>query len=733
MAGEPLYDIEHRIIVDGKIKWVHQKAHLEFDKNGALLGGFGITQDITESKNTEETLRQSEQRIRLKLNTVLSPAGEITNLKLSEIVDAQAIQSLMNDFYKLAHIPMSLDDLRGNILVGVGWQDICTGFHRINPEACKHCVESDTKLSAGVPPGEFKLYKCKNNMWEIATPIIVGNNHVGNVFSGQFFFEDESLDYELFQSQARKYGFDEKEYIEALEKVPRLSREIVNIGMSFFMKLSNMISQLSYSNLKLAQSLVERDSLVEALEESEKRYRMLFDHSTDAIILSDPRDGGKIISANPAAYRMLGWAEDELIGKGRSVMFDPEDPEVSDLLEELLRSGSAKAQLTYRRRDRTTFPGEMSTALFTDSNGEPRAVIVIRDITERKRAEETLAFERSQLLSIFDGMDDVVYVTDPYTYEVLYANKAMKEKFGGELVGGICYREFQRRDSPCDFCTNPIILKERDKPYHWEYYNPMVDRYFMIMDRIIRWPDGRDVRFEIAKDITERKRAEEALQKAHCHLEVKVKERTAELEKAYNSLKESEKGLSDAQKMAHIGNWEWDIGTDRAYWSDELYRIFGRNPEELAPAYNEFLNYAHPQARDYMDNAHKRALNGKPYNLEYRIVRKDGEERIIHMQSEVIFNEKNTPIRLKGIVQDITERKRVEEMLKESESKLRTLFELLPVGVSIINKEGNILDANLALENILGLSRSDLLSGKYRAQRYIRYTLSPRGDHCPKR
>jgi len=70
------------------------------------------------------------------------------------------------------------------------------------------------------------------------------------------------------------------------------------------------------------------------------------------------------------------------------------------------------------------------------------------DITKRKQTEETLAFERSQLLSIFDGMDDVVYVTDPYTYEVLYANKAMKEKFGGALVGGICYREIQRRDSP---------------------------------------------------------------------------------------------------------------------------------------------------------------------------------------------------------------------------------------------------------------------------------------------
>ena len=110
-------------------------------------------------------------------------------------------------------------------------------------------------------------------MWDIVTPIIVGGQHVGNIFSGQFFFEDEPLDYELFRSQARKYGFNEEEYIAALEKVPRLSREAVNTGMSFFMTFANMISQLSYSNIKLAKSLAERDTLVSALRESERRER----------------------------------------------------------------------------------------------------------------------------------------------------------------------------------------------------------------------------------------------------------------------------------------------------------------------------------------------------------------------------------------------------------------------------------------------------------------------------
>ncbi|HET8686423.1 MAG TPA: PocR ligand-binding domain-containing protein, partial [Methanosarcina sp.] len=152
--------------------------------------------DISDQKKLEDKLRESK-------------ALEIGKLKLTDIIDTQVIQSLMNDFYKLVHIPIGLNDLEGNVLVNVGWQDICTKFHRVHPETCKYCKESNIRLSSGVTPGEFKAYKCKNNMWDLVTPIMVGDQHVGYVFAGQFFFEDEALDYELFRSQARKYGFNE--------------------------------------------------------------------------------------------------------------------------------------------------------------------------------------------------------------------------------------------------------------------------------------------------------------------------------------------------------------------------------------------------------------------------------------------------------------------------------------------------------------------------------------------
>ncbi|RPH32315.1 PAS domain S-box protein, partial [bacterium] len=261
------YEIEHRVIRrnTGEIRFVRERCHHYRDESNRIIRSVGMVQDITDLCRTEEALRESEARVRLKLQSILSPEGDIGDLELADIIDVAAIRSLITDFYDLVHIPMSIIDLKGRVIVGVGWQEICTKFHRIHPEMASHCLESDTELSSGVSPGESKLYKCKNNMWDIATPVFVGGKHVGNVFSGQFFFEDEQIDYNLFRSQAACFGFDEADYLAALEKVPRLDREEIKTGMDFFMKFADLISQLSYANIKLARSVSERDTLMASL------------------------------------------------------------------------------------------------------------------------------------------------------------------------------------------------------------------------------------------------------------------------------------------------------------------------------------------------------------------------------------------------------------------------------------------------------------------------------------
>jgi len=166
----------------------------------------------------------------------------------------------MDDFYQLTAIGVGLIDILGKVLVATGWQEICTKFHRTHPEACRNCIESDTLLSVGNQPGTFTAYKCKNNLWDISTPIVVGDNHKGNLFLGQFFYEDEEPDYETFRVQARAFGFDENEYLTALDRVPRWKRKTVDCVMEFYAKFAALVSTMSFSNLKLARALEERKS-----------------------------------------------------------------------------------------------------------------------------------------------------------------------------------------------------------------------------------------------------------------------------------------------------------------------------------------------------------------------------------------------------------------------------------------------------------------------------------------
>jgi len=157
--------------------------------------------------------------------------------------------------------------------------------------------------------------------------------------------------------------------------------------------------------------------------------------------------------------------------------------------------------------------------------------------------------------------------------------------------------------------------------------------------------------------------------------------------------------------MAHIGNWVWNIATDKEYWSDELHRIFKRDPQEAAPSYNEYLNYVHPDDRDYVDNAFKETINGKPYEIDHRIILANGEERTVHIRAEVVFNDKNIPIQTKGIVQDITERKKAEEKIQN----LANIVESSNDAIVTKSLDGIITSWNKEAEAVYGYSAEEMI------------------------
>ena len=366
----------------------------------------------------EDALRKSEESTRKKLQIVLDPERDLGSLELSDIIDSEAVQSLMDDFYRLTKIGIGVIDLNGKILVATGWQDICTKFHRVHSETCGYCIESDTELSNGVEPGKFKFYKCKNNMWDIATPIMVGNKHIGNVFLGQFFFEDEKPDRDLFRRQATKYGFDEQAYFQALDQVPRWSRDMVNTVMTFYTKLAQILSSLSLGNFKLARALSEKDALFDRLQESEINYRMLVENSSDIVWKFDPASMTFKFYSN-SAERLLGYSPETDQSMTLDDIFSPETKEeVLAAFAKVYRGDSPTDRIRLEAEHRTKNEDmiwlEINAGLQKNDLGQPVSFTgSSRDITERKRAEEELQKSESRLRAIFEHSPLGMILFDP--------------------------------------------------------------------------------------------------------------------------------------------------------------------------------------------------------------------------------------------------------------------------------------------------------------------------------
>jgi PAS domain S-box-containing protein len=270
--------------------------------------------------------------------------------------------------------------------------------------------------------------------------------------------------------------------------------------------------------------LVRYDGVVEDITERKQVESALrftqfcFDHAPDAVCWVAP--DARFIYVNEAMCRGLGYSSDEL----RSMNFFQVNPDFSATnWSDHWRQIKERTTLTIESRQRTkngqTCPVELRLNYLRFEDKEYVCAFV-RDITERKQAELALDTQRQQLLSIFDSIDEPVYVSHPQTYELLYVNEASKKHWGA-AVGQKCYRALQNLDGPCPFCTNDLIFGENaGRPHIWEFQNRLTGRFYHCIDRAIRWPGGLPVRCQVAIDITDRKRAEEELRQAKAAADV---------------------------------------------------------------------------------------------------------------------------------------------------------------------------------------------------------------------
>jgi PAS domain S-box-containing protein len=361
----------------------------------------------------------------------------------------------------------------------------------------------------------------------------------------------------------------------------------------------------------------------------------------------------RFIQANRGAQINSGYTIKELQA------FTPLDLIPSSLREDfvkftdLLRIGekeSIRCETVLQRKDGSTYSVDIHLQLFTAGACRAFGAIAL-DLTHRAPKEQAVHQSAERLQRIMDLVPALIsYVDTNQRYR--FINKAYEQWFGRprgdieeysvkDLLGPSAY-SMRKHLIEAALSGQPISYDAEvpDRQGGTRYISASYIPDFDAQDRV------RGVVVSV-KDITEQKRAESAL-------------------------RASETQLRRAERLAHLGSWEMDLKTYRELWSDESYRLLGYEPQGCEPSYESFLNVVHPQDRARVTNAFAAALRGEaPYDLDFRVIHANDEERILHARGEIYQDKQGKPLRLLGTAQDITERKRSEEALRKSETKLR--------------------------------------------------------------
>ena len=390
------------------------------------------------------------------------------------------------------------------------------------------------------------------------------------------------------------------------------------------------------------RDITDRKQAEEELRESEGKYKRLVELNPEAIAI---HSGGKIIYGNKAALDLLHIPNlKDFVGKPVLSFVHPDHIKiVSNRIMKGLDHGiyAKPIEEKFLCIDGEVIDVEV-TAIPISYDEKPAMLVIGRNITESKKTKEALIFEQKQLLSMFDSVDEVIYVADSDTYELLYFNNAFKSRWKGK-IGDKCYKVIQDRTSPCLFCSNKHIFgKNIGKTHIWEFRNKINQHWYRCIDKAIKWPDGRMVRYEMAIDINESKKAEEALK---------------ESEEKYRNLVESlVEGIASVDENENF-----------TFVNQATCKIFGYSKIDLLQM--NFKDILSPEDYKKMLKQTAKRKTGESGKYDLNIIMKNGDIRIITSSVSPIF--KNGKFKGSfGIFHDITKRKKTEIELKYKMNEL---------------------------------------------------------------
>ncbi len=345
-------------------------------------------------------------------------------IKYAELIDVSKLQALMESFNQVIGIANAVIDVDGQIITQAGWQDACTNFHRVNPETCRRCIESDTSLVESMTQGvPYAVYDCLNGLVDTAAPIIVGGQHVANVFTGQFLTAPPNLTF--FRNQAKLAGFDDVKYLKAIQRVPVVALERVKAITQLYAQLAAMLADNGMDRLKQQQATNDLKRLNKELEKrvairteelvnSEERLRLALNSAHQGWYDLNPQTGEATVS--PEYARLLGYEPTEFNSSLQNWLdnIHPDDRAGAQLVLEGTLATGKSAEVEYRRRLKSgdwIWLSSVGEIVKRDADGKPLRMIGIHtDITRRKSAENELKRQNEYLQAIFNTEPECVKV-----------------------------------------------------------------------------------------------------------------------------------------------------------------------------------------------------------------------------------------------------------------------------------------------------------------------------------